>query len=49
MAKKPPRRDFCRPGGAYHEAARGGVDFRKNSGKTGVWKVGLGSGAGRVR
>jgi hypothetical protein len=29
-------------------ARRGGVDSRKNTGKTGVCKVGLGSGAGRV-
>ena len=25
-----------------------GSDFRKNAGKTGLWQVGLGSGAGRV-
>jgi len=29
-------------------ARRGGGSFRKNNGKTGVWEVGLGSGAGRV-
>jgi hypothetical protein len=34
----------------FGEPARRDVGFfRKNSGKTGVWKVGLGSGAGRVR
>jgi hypothetical protein len=33
----------------FGEPARRGGSFRKNSGKTGVWKVGLGSGAGRVR
>jgi hypothetical protein len=34
----------------FEEPARRDVGFfRKNSGKTGVWKVGLGSGAGRVR
>jgi hypothetical protein len=34
----------------FGEPARhGSGDFRKKAGKTGLWKVGLGSGAGRVR